>query len=475
MIIREFTNIVGKYILENNIPITKGTSTLIEKKDENGNVIDTNYKITHLDPGYYIVIDANANEKDDAYSRYLIDVVQDVTMEVKSSIPTLKKKVIGNNIKNQIEGTGTSEENTAQYVIDKKRNTATYKESSQNYNSTDYDIEFELKSYIPNPDGYSSYKFEIVDIFAKGFDLDSNSIKVYLGENEYPKSRENSETKNYTVTSIVITAENYEIYKKYFEEEGKEYPEGYAENQYGKTLILIEINDLIEQLKDKIVTVGQDIFVRYNSKLNGKGEIGNIPNINEAYLKYSNDPYHNDKITQTTPQITYTYTIDLNLSKIAELKAETGEKTYLGRAEFEIYSEPNTVENRELIAKITTDELGQALYSSLGTGTYYLKEIKSPEGYNKLREEIVIEVSATCDEFGAITWTVEDKINNNLIFSQIIEKEGTTIPEIKLQVENTSGFQLPVTGGQGTVIFTIAGLNIMLLAIFWIKAIKKEI
>ncbi len=465
-IIREFTNIVGKYILENNIPITKGTSTLVEKKDENGNVVDTNYKITHLDPGYYIVIDAEVNPKDDAYSRYLIDVVQDVTMYPKSSIPTLRKKVIGNNIKTLVDET---------YVIDEKRNTATYKEPSQNYNSTDYDIEFELKSYIPNPDGYNTYKFEIVDILAKGFDLDNNSIKVYLGENEYPKVGKSLETENYTVVTIIISAENYENYKSYFEEEGKEYLEGYAESQYGKTLILIEINDLIGQIRNETISIAEDVIVRYNAKLNGKCETGNTPNINEAYLKYSNDPYHNDKFTQTTTQTTYTYTIDLELSKIAELKNEDSEKEYLSGAEFEIYSEPNTVEEREPITTITTDELGQALYNSLGAGTYYLKETKSPEGYNKLREEIQIEVNATCDEFGTITWTVEDKTNNNLILAQIAEKDGTAIPEIKLQVENTTGFQLPSTGGIGTVIFTVTGIIIMLVAVSCLKSNKKKI
>ncbi len=467
-VIREFTDVVGKYILDNNIPITKGTSELV----------DDNYKIEDLDPGYYIVIDAEANPKDDAYSRYLIDVVQNVTMEPKISTPKLNKKVIGNNLKTLVEGTGTSEENPAQYIIDEKNNTATYKVPSEIYNAEDYDIEFELKSYIPNPDGYSSYKFEIVDILAKGFDYDRNSIKVLLGSTEYPKTRvnESGETvNNYTIKDIVITESNYETYKSYFEEEGKEYLDGYAESQYGKTLILIEINDLVEQLKEGIVQKAQDVIVTYNAKLNGNGEVGITPNTNEAYLKYSNNPYNNGQITQTTTQTTYTYTIDLDVSKIAELKSETDEKKYLEGAEFEIYSEPNTVENREPIAIITTDELGQALYNSLGAGTYYLKEVKSPEGYNKLREEIEIEVTATCDEFGTITWSVEDKTNNNLILAQIVEKEGTTIPEIKLQVENTSGFQLPSTGGVGTIVFTVTGIIIMLVAISCLKSNKKKI
>ncbi len=453
-IIREFTDVVGKYILDKGIEITKGTSELVEERDNDGNVV-LNYKIKDLEPGYYIVIDADLNEKNDAYSRYLIDVVQNVTMEPKTSIPKLNKKVIGNNLKTLVEES---------YVVDDKRNTATYKTPSENYNAEDYDIEFELKSYIPNPDGYGTYKFEIVDILAKGFDYDRNSVKVTLGSNEYLKTRvnESGETvNNYTVRDVVITESNYETYKSYFEEEGKEYLDGYAESQYGKTLILIEINDLVEQLKADVVEKAQDVIVTYNAKLNGKGEVGNTPKTNEAYLKYSNNPYHNEKITQTTTQVTYTYTIDLNLSKIAELKNEDSEKVYLSGAEFEIYSEPNTVENREPIEIITTDELGQALYSSLGAGTYYLKETKSPEGYNKLREEIEIEIVTTCDEFGTITWSVEDKTNNGLIHAQIVEKEGTTIPEIKLQVENTSGFQLPVTGGTGTILFTITGLSMM--------------
>ncbi len=465
-VIRNFTDIVGKYILEKSIPITKGTCELIEEKDANGNMISSNYKIKHLEPGYYIVIDAEANPKDDAYSRYLIDVVQDVTMYPKSSIPTLRKKVIGDNIKTLVEG--KSEENTVQYIIDDKRNTAIYKMASQNYNSADYDIEFELKSYIPNPDGYSTYKFEIVDILAKGFDYDRNSVKLMLGNSEYSKTRvtEKGETvNNYTIRDAVISESNYETYKLYFEEEGKEYLEGYKETQYGKTLILIEINGLVEQLNAGVVQKAQDVIVTYKAKLNGKCETGNTPNTNESYLKYSNNPYNNDQITQTTTQTTYTYTIDLDVTKIAELKNEDSEKEYLSGAEFEIYSKPDTVEERTPIATITTDELGQALYSSLGAGTYYLKEVKAPEGYNKLREEIEIEISATCDEYGTITWRGEDKNNNSLIHVQIVEKEGTTIPKIKLQVENTSGFQLPVTGGNGTVVFTIIGLIIMLISV----------
>ncbi len=465
-IIREFTDILGKYILDNNIEITKGTSELVEERDNAGNVVLT-YKIKELDPGYYIVIDADANEKDDAYSRYLIDVVQNVTMEPKSSIPKLDKKVLGNNLKTLIDES---------YIIDEKRNTATYKDLSGNYNAEDYDIQFELKSYIPNTDGYNTYKFELVDILAKGFDYDRNSVKVMLGNIEYPKERTNEvgeSVDNYTIQDVVITESNYETYKSYLEEDGKEYPEGYKESQYGKTLILIEINDLVEQIKSGIVEKAQDVIVTYNAKLNGKGEVGNTPNINEAYLKYSNDPYHNEKITQTTTQTTYTYTIDLDLNKIAELKLETDEIKFLSGAEFEIYNEPNTVENREPIATITTDELGEALYSSLGAGTYYIKEVKAPEGYNKLREEIEIEIKAEVDKFGTIIWSVESKTNNNLILAKIVEKEGTTIPEVKLQVENTSGFQLPVTGGNGTIIFTVIGLSIMSAIIAILKLNKK--
>lgn len=90
--IREFAVIVGEFIKENNITITKGTSVQIVVT-ENG-IENSCYKITDLKPGYYIVIDEKAElDENDAYSRYMIDVVQDVTVKPKSAIPTLEKKL----------------------------------------------------------------------------------------------------------------------------------------------------------------------------------------------------------------------------------------------------------------------------------------------------------------------------------------------------------------------------------------------
>ena len=82
----------------------------------------------------------------------------------------------------------------------------------------------------------------------------------------------------------------------------------------------------------------------------------------------------------------------------------TTELEYLSGAEFTIYKAIED-ENGELtgekveIAKITSNEvkneegnvikeLGHAIYSGLGAGTYYIKELKAPLGY-RLSEQVV--------------------------------------------------------------------------------------
>lgn len=463
-VIRNFVNVVGKYIKDNNITITKDTTEFLEYADSTtGTITNTYYQIRDLEPGYYIVIDAETSEKDDSFSRYLIDVVQDVTMHVKTSIPTLTKIVGENNIEKEIETTRidetTGEEKTVKSTIkDNTHNTATYKENGN------YDINFQLNTTIPDIDTYEEYKFVITDTIAKGFDFDASSLVITIGGTEY---------KDYVLRNNV-------------------------DGTTGNRVLEIDFGNLVEKIANNSVQKAQDVVIKYNAKINTNAETGYTPNINEAYLMYSNNPYDKNSTTQTTTATTYTYSIKLDISKIAEkenvIPDEGGEipeevLTYLGGAEFEIYDGPEYIvdesgkrqknTSRSLIATITSSSeeanKGHAVYNSLGAGTYYIKESKSPNGYNKLNEEIEIEILATYDGFG-IGWGVNDKSSNILVKATPEVEEGITekIPYISLEVQNTSGFQLPATGGMGTIIFTVAGLSVMALAIVLLKSNKKK-
>ena len=68
----------------------------------------------------------------------------------------------------------------------------------------------------------------------------------------------------------------------------------------------------------------------------------------------------------------------------------------------------------------------------LEAGDYYLVEIQAPAGYNMLNYPIEVTLNETSAS--------EDNV---------------------LKVANSDGFQLPATGGMGTVLFTVVGAGIV--------------
>ena len=86
---------------------------------------------------------------------------------------------------------------------------------------------------------------------------------------------------------------------------------------------------------------------------------------------------------------------------------------------------------------ITTDATGRFRLEGLKAGTYYLKEIKAPDGYNLLKKPVEI----TIDETGSV-----------LVGNETADE---------VLVENKTGALLPSTGGVGTGIFYGTGAALM--------------
>ena len=108
---------------------------------------------------------------------------------------------------------------------------------------------------------------------------------------------------------------------------------------------------------------------------------------------------------------------------------------------------------------VTTDADG---YINLGTmaGTFYLQEVSTASGYNKLTAPIEIKVeksagesvvTAACDQEGIVFNTPE----------WIYQEDGVWT----VKVNNTSGKELPMTGGPGTALFNILGSAIAIAAV----------
>lgn len=202
------------------------------------------------------------------------------------------------------------------------------------------------------------------------------------------------------------------------------------------------------------ITGNTDIVITYSAILNEDASIDNA-NENTATLVYGENP---DFVEDTTE--TFTYEVDI--------VKHNDEKKVLQGAQFELY-EGNTKlafvdkGNGEYIvsdnAQGTVSVLivpasGKIKIKGLDKGDLYsLKEIKAPDGYNLLQND----VNVILDDNGSNRATITN---------------GTYV-EGGIGVLNKAGTLLPSTGGTGTkVLFTVGG--IMMVVAFVLITSKRR-
>ncbi|MDE5587070.1 MAG: SpaH/EbpB family LPXTG-anchored major pilin, partial [Bacilli bacterium] len=178
------------------------------------------------------------------------------------------------------------------------------------------------------------------------------------------------------------------------------------------------------------------ITISYKATLNENAVLGLAGNKNGASLVYSNDPYGTGTNELENPSETTVRTYGISV-----LKFETGKAgVTLAGAKFEVYSSSDLSAD-SLVGTITTGEDGTDTLLGVKAGTYYLKEVVAPVGY-ALKDDVV-EV------------TVDDT-----------NDEGDT-GIVKISIDNSKVGSLPITGGMGTIIFTVSGAILMLGAIWF--------
>lgn len=202
------------------------------------------------------------------------------------------------------------------------------------------------------------------------------------------------------------------------------------------------------------------------------------PNTNKAVVEYSNDPKSEGTGT-SEPSIVDVHTFNFTIFKYYLKDAA---KTGLAKAEFELYKANGEVAGDKVNIKKVTDggeyrvatpeeaavegfksdiivsgTNGKVLVKGLDAGTYYLRETKAPEGYNKLLSDIKIEIKPAYDETtGKLTsYSVDYTYNGTKTPGTAITSKDNS-PEVA--VENKTGAQLPSTGSKGALMVTLAGI-----------------
>lgn len=392
------------------------------------------YTITGLKDGYYFVNEADmSNANNNAYTKFMLQVVGDTTVAAKADVPTIDKSFA--------EG------------------------GNQGDASIGDEINFKLTSKVPNMDGYDKYFFVVHDTLSTGLSFKEGSVAVKVGTETLTPNDDFTVTHSNQTLKIVLN--DFIQYKE-------SQPNANIEITYTATLN----ENAVVGVEDN----PNDVYLVYS----------NNPNV---VYEGDNEPSGDDPVGETPHDRTYTYVTGLELKKVdADGNALTGAQFQLSGTTLNtvlVYKDQFTLDDEGTYWKLkdgtytttapsgndelyesTTDKYtrervkdtvqnagttnatgtvgddGILRFDGLSAGTYTITEMVAPDGYNLLDEPIQITISwsAPSTEGGDCTWTVSGV-------------QGATVQNgiITMTIENDKGSTLPETGGIGTTIFYVVG------------------
>lgn len=391
--------------------------------------------------GYYLIVDTSSfssdanNDSYHAYNSFLLKVNKahyHVQITPKVVKPTVKKEVYDND-----DGSSSGDNNgwgsSADHAINEEfkfRLIAKLPESENNGHAYDYYDKYSVIFHDTLSDGITYDRPDSVVIKSNG--------KTYVIPNDSSKYTIGLESQNYLVVKIPDV-------KACAKDAG------------------FDLND------------GATITVTYTAHLNENAAVnGSAENKNSVRLQYSNNPRPDGEYWGYTPNYTpesavCVYTYQLNNTKYRDDDIPGNE---LEGAGFRLYSDKACHDEDEIKLKMNDDGTysrdfstegkgvemlsnkdGQFNVKGLDAGTYYLRETKTPTGFNTCPDTKIV-ISATHDEHNVFL-SGESNLNN-----KIINKKA-------------GGITLPSTGGIGTTLFYVVGGGLMVAAIVLLVTKKR--
>lgn len=258
---------------------------------------------------------------------------------------------------------------------------------------------------------------------------------------------------------------------------------------------------------------GGTITITYTAKLQDGASVGEVGNVNRADLKYSKKT---DITTEEEPPYdihdeAVVYTFKTGILK----KGDSKDGNPLDGVEFTLYKKVdpdkdtvsedgttvtfmgtpkpiltpaeakakklNATDNDDepkwfAVMTLTTDDNGKAVANGLPNGEYKLVETKTHEGYNLLTEPVDANLTLDC----TITWKKDTSFDGNGELkkheyqSTVVKNGDTPYSYTEIVIINRKGFNLPTTGGFGTLLFSGIGVLLVVAGVGVLLSLKKK-
>lgn len=378
--------------------------------------------LSGLEEGYYLVTVApqeGSNQSDACLPILVYLTEENQVVYAKFETPTITKVLV--------EGSGDKAEDVTEGTVELGSK-----------------VPFKVDTVIPAMSeafAEQGYTFKITDTWTKGFDPDMDSLSITIDgapidfklvdtsaeSDEAVEGSEGDETLQSDTSSFCVVEKSDNSFTISFD------PVAFYSNYCDKT--------------------GAPVSITYNAMVTEDIAEDQVAE-NAIKITYSNEPGQTEDFEGEEVKA-YSFTIDVWKYTLLPDEKEVGSggegAVSLKDAQFVLYKKVTNedtesykyyklendavvwVDDKSQATVAVTDENGVLTqpFVGLAAGTYYLEEVKAPDGYNQLDKPVEIVLSEPTGD------------NANL--------------DIKKWVENSKGIVLPGTGGVGTIIFYCVG------------------
>ena len=226
---------------------------------------------------------------------------------------------------------------------------------------------------------------------------------------------------------------------------------------------------------------GATVTITYTAKVTDKALIDGNGNTNKVTVTWTTEGGESPVPGKLEKEETiYTYAIALKKvdNKGKALPGAVFEFPFYVKSTADAdgaYIYAGTTAGEGLTNQITTPASGVIVVKGVKAGTYEIKEVTAPDGYNKLTAPVTVEAVKTGD-ISTHTTVYLDKDGK-------VVDEKSKVTEVKVDIDNIAatavvvvnkaGTELPSTGGMGTTVFYVLGSVLVLGAVVLLVTKKR--